>query len=149
MNFDELSAILNEEAGINVCPICGTPFDKRYRQQKTCGTDECKRKYKNKYLRERRKKLLEGDRELFNKAHAEAQKKYRDKKKNKENVERAYDKIEGYWKEVKERREEVVIDGFNYGKRQMEKTLAMIPKIDVNIEGRKSDDDVHSKDKSE
>lgn len=146
MNFDELSEILLKEAGINTCPICGTPFDKRYKQQKTCGNDECRRKYKSKYLRERRERLIAEDREAFNKYHAEAQRKSRNKKKGKENFEQALDKIEEYWTEVKERRDAPVEDGLNYGKRQMEKTLAMIPKIDVNLERSTDHDDVHSKD---
>jgi hypothetical protein len=149
MNFDELSEILREEAGINVCPICGTPFEKRYKQQKTCGTDECKRAHKNKYLRERRRKLLEKDREVFNKHHREAQQRYRNKKRGREAYEQSLDKVAEYWQRAKEKREEVYEDGFNYGKRQMERTLAMIPKINVNLEGSKTNDDVHDKDKSE
>ena len=147
MNFDELSNILNEQAGINVCPICGTPFDKRYKQQKTCGKDECKREHKKLYMRERRRKLIEGDRELYNKYHAEAQRKYRNKKKGKEVVEKNLDKVEEYWENYKGERKGVVVEKSDYGKRQMEKTLAMIPKIDVNLEGSKQDDDVHGEDK--
>lgn len=149
MNFDELSEILKEEAGVDVCPICGTPYEKKHPKQKTCGKKECKRAHKNKYLRERRIRLLEEDREAFNKKHAEAQRKYLNKGKNKEITERNIDKVEAYWNETEEEVEvEVYEDGVYYGKRQMQKTLAMIPKIDVSLYGkeRKENDDVHSKD---
>ena len=147
MNFDELSAILID-SGVNVCPICGTPYDKRYKQQKTCGTDECKRLYKNKYLRERRERLIAEDREAYNKKHADANRKYREKKRDAELVDKSYQKLQEHWERVANFDKDVAEDGFNYGKRQMEKTLAMIPKIDVNLGGAK-DDILHSKDISE
>ena len=149
MNFDELSKILHDEAGINVCPICGTPFDKRYKQQKTCGAADCRRAHKNQYLRERRERLLEEDREAYNEKRAEAERKYRYKKKAKEAAERDMEKVKAYWERRKTSEDRVT--GEDYGKRQMEKTLAMIPKIDVNIDGkeRKNNDDVHGKDNAE
>ena len=148
MDFDELSKILHEEAGINVCPICGTPYDKRYKQQKTCGNEECKRLYKNKYLRERRERLIAEDREAYNKKHADANRKYRNKKRDAEVVDRNLQKLQDHWERVAGIPDEGADDGFYYGKRQMAKTLAMIPKIDVNMGGAK-DDNVHSKNESE
>ena len=145
MNFDELSEILLD-AGINVCPICGTPYDKRYKQQKTCGTDECKRLHKNKYLRERRAKMIAEDREAYNAMHAEANRKYRQKKRDAEVSDRNYQKLQDHWERVLNGADENAEDGCDYGKRQMEKTLAMIPKINVNL-GGKQNDNVHGENK--
>ena len=37
MNFDQLNDIIAREAGINICPICGVPFEKYHSRQKSCG----------------------------------------------------------------------------------------------------------------
>ena len=103
MNYDELSAILKEHADINVCPICGTPFDKRYKQQKTCGSAECKYEHKLKYMREHRRKQIETDKAAYNKKHAAAQKKYRNKQKNVEIAKENLEKVEAYWEYYKNR----------------------------------------------
>lgn len=135
MNFDELNKIVAKEAGINICPICGTPFDKYHARQKTCGTDECKRLYKNQYLKDRKERLMREDVEAFREKRREVQRKSRRKKRRKEVADENYQKIQKYWEEQAERHIET--DGLEYGKRQMERTLASIPKIDVNIGEKK------------
>lgn len=135
MNFDELNRIVAEEAGINICPICGTPFDKYHARQKTCGTDECKRLYKNQYLKDRKARLMREDVEAFREKRREAQRKSRRKKRRKEVADENYQKMQEYWASQAERHIET--DGLEYGKRQMERTLASIPKIDVNIGEKK------------
>ena len=134
MNFDELSEIVAKEAGVNVCPICGTPFMPRHKDQKTCATTECKRLYKNNYLKERRKRLREENLEEYRKIRAEAQRKSRRKKRQAEIADKNYEKMQNYWEEQAERHIET--DGIDYGKKQMERTLAMIPKIDVSGFGK-------------
>lgn len=134
MNFDELSEIVAKEAGVSVCPICGTPFKPRHEAQKTCGTDECKRLYKNNYLRERRKRLMEEDIEAYRKHRREAQRKSRRKQRELELADKNYEKMQEYWEKQAERHIET--DGIDYGKKQMERTLAMIPKIDVSGFGK-------------
>lgn len=136
MNFDELNEIVAKEAGVSVCPICGTPFAPRHDKQKTCATEECKRLYKNNYLKERRKRLREENIELYRKIRAEAQRKSRRKKRNLELAERNYEKVQEYWEKQAERHIET--DGIDYGKKQMERTLAMIPKIDVSGFGKEN-----------
>lgn len=134
MNFDELNEIVAKEAGVNICPICGTPFERRRTAQKTCGTDECKRLYKNNYLRERRKRLMEEDIEAYRKHRREAQRKSRRKQRELELADKNYEKMQEYWEKQAERHVET--DGIDYGKKQMERTLAMIPKIDVSGFGK-------------
>lgn len=135
MNFDELNEIVAKDAGVKICPICGTPYEGYHRRQKTCGTDECKRLYHNKQLRERRKRLMAEDIEAFRAYRAEAQRKSRRKKRNAKVANENYQKLESYWIDKANRRIET--DGLEYGKKQMERTLASVPKIDVNLEGKK------------
>lgn len=129
MNISELEKIIEEQTGNKICPICGTPFKPYHSRQKTCGTEECKKLHHNMYLKERRERLIAEDREAFNRAHALAQWKSRQKKKAKEQSERNYDKIQQHWERFVD--SEKSVSGIDYGKRQAEKTLASIPKIDV------------------
>lgn len=136
MNFDELNEIIAEDAGVNICPICGTPFQKRNARQKTCGSSECKRLWKNKYLRERRTRLIAEDKDLFNFRHAEAQRKSRRKKKGlmvaDENLRRAQE----YWERREAKNNLALSDGKEYAERQIADTLSKVPKIDVSGFGK-------------
>ena len=134
MNFDELNKIVAEEAGVDICPVCGTPYTKRHPAQKTCATDECKRLFKNNYLKERRKRLMEEDADAFRKYHAAAQRKSRRKKRAVEVADENYQAIQTYWEKQAERHIET--DGIDYGKKQMERTLAEIPPIDITGFGK-------------
>lgn len=137
MNFDRLNEIVAREANVSICPICGTPFDKYHSRQQTCGTEECKRLWKNKYLRERRKRLIAEDKAAFNFAHAEAQRKSRNKKKRLDQIARNYERMQKHWEKVAEFEKTVADHGLDYGKHQMAKTLAQVPKIDTTIGEKK------------
>ena len=128
MNISELERIMGE-AGVNICPVCGTPFSKKHSRQQTCGAEECKRIHHNKYLRERRKRLITEDKEAFNRTHAEAQWKSRQKKRAEEQAKRNFAKVQEHWERFAE--SEKAVSGIDYGKRQAEKTLASVSKIDV------------------
>ena len=132
MNFDELNEIIAREAGINICPICGTPFEKYHSRQKTCGTDECKRLWRNKYFDERRRRLLAENPEEFRAYRREAERKTRRKKRNKEAMGRNYRKMQSYWERQIDVKEHRIDGGLDYGKKQVEKTLEQVPKIDVS-----------------
>lgn len=135
MNFDELNEIVAKEAGVNICPICGIPYEKYHSRQKTCGTDECKRLWHNKCLREHRKRKYEEDADAFRAYRREAQRKSRRKKRKTEVANENYQKLESYWIDKANRRIET--DGLEYGKKQMERTLAQVPKIDTRIGDKK------------
>ena len=137
MNFDELNAIIAKEAGINICPICGVPFDKYHSRQKTCGSAECKRLWHNKYFNDRRKRMLAENPEEFRRYRREAEKKTRRKKREKERMRRNYKKMQSYWERQIDVKEHKIDGGLDYGKKQVEKTLAQVPKIDVNIGEKK------------
>ena len=135
MNFDELNAIIEREAGVSICPVCGVPFDKYHSRQKTCGSDECKRMWHNKYFRDRRKRLLAEDPEAFRAYRREAQRKTRQKKRKAKVAEATYEKLATYWVNKHDRVLET--GGHEYGKKQVEKTLAQVPKIDTRIGEKK------------
>lgn len=146
MNFDELNAIVAKEAGVDICPMCGTPFRRRDGRQKTCGTDECKRLWKNKYLRERRLRLIAEDKELFNLCHAEAQRRSRHKKRAeqiaRENARTAREDAKRDTISVKEVEHLESLFAMRtpadkYAEQQIAKTLAQVPKIDTSIGEKK------------
>ena len=127
MNFDELDAIIEANTDASVCPICGTPYRKYHRRQRTCGTDECKNKWRSIYYKARKMRMREEDIDAFRKQHAEAQRRCRQKKKRTASLDESYQALEEYW--GKKHNDNIV--GLDYGKRQAEKTLASVPKIDV------------------
>lgn len=131
MNISELEKIIEEQTGNKSCPICSTPFKPRHSRQKTCGSPECKRLFHNQYLRERARRLKAEDKEAFNRYHATAQRQSRNRKKMREQSERNYAKLQEHWERVAEFDKTVAEHGLDYGKRQAEKTLASVPKIDV------------------
>lgn len=133
MNLEELERIIKDDTGITICPVCGTPYEQYHSRQRTCGTDECKRLWKNKYLRERRSRLISEDKEAFNRYHANAQRKSRQKKKRLEEVDEDLRKAQEYWERREERLRVESPDGKSYAERQIADTLAKVPKIDVNI----------------
>lgn len=130
MNFNLLNEIIEKEAGVSICPICGIPYDKYHKNQKTCGTDECKRLWHNRYLEERRQKMLAENPEEFRAYRREAQRKTRERKRKAKVADGNYQKLENYWLDKANRRIET--DGLEYGKKQAERTLASVPKIDVS-----------------
>ena len=144
--FEELERLIAEKTGAPICPVCGTPYIPYNSRQKTCGTEECKREWKNKYLRDRRRRLQEEDYEAYRDYCNEAQRKARRKKRLEETLDEGWAEIEEKYRRMEERDKTVFADGLNYGKRQMERTLALVPKIDVNMDRRQKDDDIHDKD---
>lgn len=147
MNFDELSKIVAEEAGVNICPICGVPFDKRHSRQKTCGADECKRLWKNDYLKAHRKKLIEEDADAYREYRNEVQRNYRRRKKAVTSVDETLIRAKEYWERFAEHHEIALTDGKDYAERQIADTLARVPKIDVSgFLKERGNDDLHSKD---
>ena len=134
MNFDALDEIIRKNTDLHFCPICGTPYRPYHRRQKTCGDEECKRVWRNRYYEKRRRSKLAEDPEAFRAYRRDAEKKTREKKKEKEMMRKNYKKMQSYWerqldKDLKVRDAE---DGRSYGKKQVEKTLAQVPKIDVS-----------------
>lgn len=138
MNFDALDEIIRKNTNLNICPICGSPFRQYHSRQKTCGDEECKRIWHNKYHKKRRAKKLEENPEAFRAYRREAERKTRKKKKEKEIMSRNYDKLEEYWQKQEELMGRANDGGLDYGKQQIQKTLANVPKIDVSGFGKEN-----------
>lgn len=128
MSISELGKLIAEETGNQTCPICGTPFKPMNGYQKTCGHYECQRQWRKIYKKEYGERMK--DDEEYKKRRAEQQRKYRSKKKAVKERDKQLEKIAERWERQKD-----FEDGIHYGKRQMEKTLAMVPKIDVSLGG--------------
>jgi hypothetical protein len=146
MNFDELEKIMTE-AGVNICPICGTPFEKYHKRQKTCGASECRKVWDNMRCKAWHKAKKEADPDAYRKRHNEAERKRREKKRKIQDRDEQLEKIQQRWEKESDFDKLVSEHGMDYGKKQAEKILASVPKIDVNL-GGKTNDNVHSKDKS-
>lgn len=127
---------LFEEKGIKTCPICGMPFEPYHSRQRTCGSDECRRTWKNAYTRERSRAFRENDREGWRRYHREAQRKYRHKKKAAEEREAQLEDIHNEWVRKQNFDLFVTEHGHEYGKLSAEKVLAQVPKINVNLEDK-------------
>lgn len=137
MDFTQITKILND-AGIHVCPICGTPFQPYHSRQKTCGTEECKKAFHNQYVQARVKRLKAEDPEAWRDYHAKANKRWREKQKGIRQREEELKELQERWEKQSEFDKKIAEYGFEYGKRSAEKVLATVPKIDVNI-GAKHD----------
>lgn len=147
MDLNEITKII-EESGLKVCPICGTPFTPYHGRQKTCGAEECKRKWHNQYVLDRVKRLKEKDPDAWRRYHAKANRKYRHKQKKLQERETELKQLQEKWEKQKEFDRKISEYGHEYGKRSAEKLLAAIPKIDVNLVGGHNDN-VHDKDSRE
>ena len=132
MNFDELNEIVAREAGVSICPICDVPFIKKHPRQKTCASSECKRAWRNQYFEDRRRRMLAENPEEFRAYRRAAEKKTRKKKKERERMSRNYKKMQDYWQRQEDIKLHETDGGIDYGKHQVEKTLAQVPKIDVS-----------------
>lgn len=139
MNFDELNKIVAESAGVSICEICGTPFTPYHSRQKTCGTEECKKQNKKEYMRTRFELADKETEERLRRSHAEANKKWREKKRRAKEREEQLDELHERWKKQADFDEYIRKHGHEYGKLQMQKTLALVPKIDVNIVGKRKE----------
>lgn len=143
MNLSELEKILSTD-GIATCEICGTPYTPRSKRQRTCGAPECQRQAHNNYLRERNKKRKEKDPVAFNRYQAEANKKWRSKKRNLEKREQELLDLKEHWESQSEFDRKISEYGDRYGEVSARKVLERVPKIDVNVERRDEDGNLHA-----
>lgn len=133
MSISELDKIIEQETGVTICPICGTPFIPYHSRQKTCATDECRKAYRAIYMREWKDRLRKEDYEMWCKRRREYEKRSRRKKKELMITDENLKKAQEYWERREAQHSIAISDGKEYAERQMAKTLASVPKIDVNI----------------
>lgn len=146
MNLESLEAILSEQSGNKFCVICGTPFKPRNSKQKTCGSVECQIAHKNSLERARQRRLREENPEEFRKKRREEKKREREKAKELDKRDKQLKEAQERWERIEQFDKTIADFGGNYGEYQRQKTLAMVPKIDVNLGGKY--DTSHSKDNS-
>lgn len=147
MELQCLEAILSKTSGNKFCPICGTPFKPYHSRQRTCGAPECKRQWRNQYMRDRTKRQRAEDLEGWRKYHREAVRKSRAKKREMRNRDAQLKQLAKKWEKQAEFDRKVTEYGHCYGEVQKQKILATVPKIDVNLGGH--NDDLHDKDNGE
>lgn len=142
MDLNKITKILID-SGIHVCPICGTPYSPYHSRQKTCGSKECKKTFHNQYVQNRVKRLKEEDLDAWREYHAKANRKWREKQKNKDKREEDLKELQERWEKQSTLDKKIAEYGHEYGKRSAEKVLANVPKIDVSMGGH------HDRDKSD
>ena len=140
MELTTLEEILAEKSGNKFCPVCGTPFKPYHSRQKTCGAPECQRQCHNEYMRERTKRQREENIEEWRKYHREAVAKSRARKRERMKRDAQLKDIQDRWEKQDEFDRRMSEYGSNYGDVQRQRTLASIPKIDVNLGGHNGND---------
>ena len=140
MNLDEIEKILQDDAGLRTCQICGNPYKPYHRRQKTCGEPDCRRAYHNEKMKAHQAKRMAENPEEFRANKREHARKYA----RRQNALRTRDAQLRYlserWKKQGEFDRKISEYGMDYGRVQSEKTLAQIPKIDVTTGDGKDDD---------
>jgi hypothetical protein len=131
MNFEELSKIVANDTGMKVCEICGVAFRPVNDRQKVCGDADCQREATLRRAREYRKKRMAEDPEGFRAYRRAATRKSRAKKKKLEKSDEDLIALQDKYRKMEESERKLSEWGLAYGKRQMEQTLASVPKIDV------------------
>lgn len=133
MDLNEIEAVFQRELNMKVCPICGTPYRPRHSRQKTCGNPECSKAHHNEATKKRNAELKAEDPEAYRNRNRKASRKYRRKIQALNNREAQLKKLSEQWEKQLDFDRKVADYGLEYGKRSAEKTLAEVPKIDVNI----------------
>ncbi len=128
MKYEELSKILREE-GHYICPICGMPFKPYRKTQKTCGDPECQKVAHSQKTQETMKRKMADPEERAKRN--DTVKRYRQKQKAKPKDGEWIDRLEEYVAKYEDKCS--YVSGIDYGKRQMEKTLAGLSKIDTDM----------------
>ena len=133
MDLQKMQEMLSEQSGNKFCVICGTPFKPYRPKQKTCGAPECQKALHAEYMKDRAKRKKAEDIEAWRKYHREAQKKSRDKKRDRVKRDKQLKQLQDRWEKQAEFDK---MDKDNYGERQRQKTLESVPKIDVTMGGK-------------
>lgn len=123
-----------QDAGVHICPICGTPYEPYHSRQRTCGSDKCRREWKKAYLHEWTQKRKEKDPEAWKEYRRKAARKHYLKKRSLERFANELADLRRYAHHQEEFDKFVSEHGHEYGKYSAEKVLATVPKIDTNLE---------------
>ena len=139
MDLNKMEAILQEKTALRFCPICGTPFTPYHSRQKTCGNKECRREYHALQVKEYNERQKADDPEGYRQKRSAANKRARKKQSKLNTRELQLKELSERWQKQVNFEAKVAEYGLDYGKKSAEKVLASVPKIDVNIYGKETD----------
>ena len=140
MDLKKIESILQAEAELKVCPICGTPYKPYHSRQKTCGNSECIRINRSEITKRRNAERKEENPDEYRANRRALVQRYRRKKRAMANREAQLKELSKEWEKQTEFDRKVTEYGIDYGKRSAEKVLADVPKIDVNMERREDNE---------
>lgn len=140
MDLKNIESVLQSNTELKICPICGIPYRPYHSRQKTCGNPECSKAHHNEAVKERNKKLKAEDPEGYSEKTRRASRKYRQKIRALNNREAQLKELSKQWEKQLDFDKKIADYGLDYGKRSAEKTLASVPKIDVNIREEKNNE---------
>lgn len=135
MNLTEIEKIMSQHKDIHICPICSTPFAPRNSRQKTCGGKECRRLYRNEYIKRYNARRIEKDPETVRRQNANAMRKYRQKQKALDDRATELAELDARWQKQLNLEKKIAEYGVKYGEVSAQKVLEKVPKIDVNLKG--------------
>lgn len=135
MKLEEFKSTITQHCEVKVCPYCGMPFKPYHSRQKTCGEVQCKKEHRAIYFRERNARLRAFDPDGFKRYHRNAQRKYRAKQREIAKREEQLADMHEHWQRQEAFDKKIAEYGLTYGDIQKQKTLANVPKIDVNLGG--------------
>ncbi len=144
MNLDELKKRIAEKDDLRICPICGLPYRPYRSSQRNCGTDECKKEYHRRYVKEYNRRRREENPELVREIRRKSMRKYRQKQRMIAERYKQLEDISDRFERQESFSEKVRGHGWRYGDMQAQKILETVPKIDVNLGG--NNDNIHDKD---
>lgn len=145
MDLNEIEKLMTE-AGVHLCEICGLPFTPKTKRQCTCGAPQCKAEHHRRCVAEYNRKRRSQYPDVVRHYKAAKMREYRAKQKEAEARERQLKDLADRWERQAEFDRKIAEYGHRYGEVSAQKVLATVPKIDVNLEGRRDHDNVHHED---
>lgn len=132
--FEFMQEVFDQSNGARICPYCGTPYAPYHSRQKTCGREECKTRHHREYTKRWTEEKMRTNPEQIR----ASKRQYMRRKRRWEKAEQRMEKLEKYADSIERQDDAVAV--LNYGDRQKERTLAQVPKIDVNLPERSNND---------
>ena len=142
MGFEELEKVLEGmDKNVRYCEICHTPFKPKTCQQKCCSSAKCQAEKMRRYQKRYHEEHGEEMKEKYRDTKRAYQRKYREQRKSLRNLANELDQ------EIEKTDRQVAFDnfvkehGWEYGRLQAQKTLAMVEPIKLTLDEPKKKGD--------
>ena len=135
MNLNEIEKIMSRHENVHICPICSMPFAPSNARQKTCGNKECKKAYRNQYIKQYNAKRMKENPEAVREKNAKTMRKYRRRQKALEDRATELAEMDARWQKQLDLERKIAEYGAKYGEVSAQKVLEKVSKIDVNLKG--------------